>query len=512
MKTIEEEQTVHLTEYYNLLFRNKWIVILSVAVAIALALLYNSKLVPIYQATATLIIDKESVRSPITGQPDQYETYLSESMSFNTHFELIKSRSVLEQVVKDLKLNQVEKQQVKKEFIEINPIKRFLSRFASNILLLQKRKNTEPSEADPITGLAQSLKGMVEIEKVEDTRLLKINVSSPSPVRARDIANGLAQAYIDFNITNRMKSSKDTLSWLTDRVYETKKKLEDAEQEFLDYKQKSLLISVEDKQKVISQKITDFNDAYLQARNKRLELDAELEQLEKISQSNKNITLPRSLVQNEFISNLNSQLAQAELEFSRIAKVYKPKHSKYIQIQGQIDQARSKLKQEIRKELDNLKSEREVLLAKESVLQNTVADFEKEGMDTNKKEFQYGMLKRNVETNQQLYDVLLTRIKEADIVGNIDVSNIRLTEKAQLPTSPMGPDRKRNLILSIVLGLIIGIGISFSREYLDRSLRTEEDVRKYLDLPVLSVIPFAEKEQHQTNNQGSGSLGMEVKE
>ena len=114
-------------------------------------------------------------------------------------------------------------------------------------------------------------------------------------------------------------------------------------------------------------------------------------------------------------------------------------------------------------------------------------------METNKKELDYTILKRNVEMNQKLYDTILSRAKEADIIGNIDVSNIRITEKAVLPTFPVSPNKKRNVVLGIIIGLMIGIGISFLWEYLDRSLRTEEDVHRYLDLPVLSVIPIADQ-------------------
>jgi capsular polysaccharide biosynthesis protein len=95
--------------------------------------------------------------------------------------------------------------------------------------------------------------------------------------------------------------------------------------------------------------------------------------------------------------------------------------------------------------------------------------------------------------NQKMYDALLVRLKEVDITGNIDVSNVRITEKAQLPMHPVGPNKKRNLLLGAILGLMLGIGISFLWEYLDRSLRTEEDVEKYLGLPVLSIIPLATK-------------------
>ncbi|MFC1857296.1 GumC family protein, partial [Thermodesulfobacteriota bacterium] len=343
---------------------------------------------------------------------------------------------------------------------------------------------------------AQALKGMITIEKVEDTRLLKISVSSPSPVRARDVANAVGQAYIRFNVANRVKSSESTLSWLTSQLYDMKKNLEDAEQEFLEYKQQARLISVEDKQRVIGQKITDFNDAYLAARNKRLELDTKLNQLRRITESGKDIPMLSSLIDNPLLTQLHGQLVNAELEFSGLSRVYKSKHPKMIQINTQITQTRKKLTQELLKEVENLKVERAILLSREKALQRTIGDFEQEGMDYNKKELQYTILKRNVEMNQNIYDALLVRLKEADIKENIDVSNIRIAEDAQLPGSPVGPNTRRNILYGVILGLMIGVGISFLWEYLERTLRTEEDIQKYLDLSVLSIIPVAEKGKH----------------
>ncbi|MBW2175279.1 MAG: hypothetical protein JRF64_11980 [Deltaproteobacteria bacterium] len=98
--------------------------------------------------------------------------------------------------------------------------------------------------------------------------------------------------------------------------------------------------------------------------------------------------------------------------------------------------------------------------------------------------------------NQRLYDTILSRLKEVDITGNIDVGNIRITEKAVLPSAPASPSKRRNVTFGIVLGLMMGVGLSFLWEYLDRSIRTEDDIHRYLGVPILSVIPMAD--------QGSG--------
>jgi succinoglycan biosynthesis transport protein ExoP len=104
------------------------------------------------------------------------------------------------------------------------------------------------------------------------------------------------------------------------------------------------------------------------------------------------------------------------------------------------------------------------------------------------------MLQRNVETNRNLYNTLLSKLKETNINSNVDMSNIRITEKATTPRSPITLDSTRRVIKNILLGLVIGIALAFGREYLDQTLRTEEDVQRYLNLPVLSVIPKSEKQ------------------
>jgi len=87
----------------------------------------------------------------------------------------------------------------------------------------------------------------------------------------------------------------------------------------------------------------------------------------------------------------------------------------------------------------------------------------------------------------------VSRIKESNILQTANTDNIRLVETAQVPLGPVSPNKKRNLLLSIVLGLFAGCGLAFFFEYMDRTVRTEEDIHQHFNLPVLSVIPLAEK-------------------
>jgi len=487
MENQQPDISPHLAEYYYILSKHKWIIIGSSIIMVTLTMFFTFQMKPVYQATATLVIDKEQSKSPLTGERMDFESYVSQSLTFNTHFKLITSRQVLEEVIRRLKLDRQD------EDIEVGVFKEILAQVKENIRLLLDQEEKVLTPEEQLTGTVETLNENVDIEEVRDTRLLKISVEDHDPALAMDIANSLAAAYIEFNIGNRLKSSKNTLSWMSDQLYEMKKKLEDSEEAFLAYKQRENLFSVEGKQQSIAQKIADFNDAQLEARNKRLEVNAKLQQLKLSLASGVGQIDVRSLITNPRIDNLNTQLLDAEVELSRLGKVYKSKHPKIVQITTKIDKTKKKLIQEVRKELKSLEAEGAVLLAREKAMKKTIADFDQEALSTNRKELKYSIFQRSVTTNQKLYDTLLSKVEESNVVKDADVSNIRIVERAVRPLSPVKPKKKLNLALSIIFGLMTGVGLAFLLEYMDRSLRTEEDVQRYMDLSVLSVVPEADK-------------------
>ena len=486
----ETEQTTHLSEYYYIITKHKWLIITFLIAGITLAVLYNLWMKPVYRSTATLVMNKDQLRSPLTGETLLHESFISQSLAFNTHLTLLRSRPVLEDVIRELKLDQADSE----EDIETRPWTRIIAQFIKNLLLLTgQEKETPSSPQKDLNVLIGSLRGKISAGKVRDTLLLWISVEEHDPVKAKDVANALSRAYIKYDISNRLESSQNTVSWMSDQLYEMKKKLEDAEKEFWAYKQREKLFTLEGRQGLISAKIDTFNSAYIAARNKRLELDVKLGELKRISTTKGKVLHVRSLVDSPSISSLYNQLLSLEMELSRLSKVFKSKHPQITQMKSRMEKTRKKLEDELNKEVENLKSQRAVLLVREKALQKTRSNFENDALQTNRKELKYTILQRNVDTYNKLYNTLLSKVKQSDIAGNADVSNLRIAEKASVPGSPIRPRKKRNFMWGLILGLMTGLGLSFLWEYLDRSVRTEEDVRRYLGLPVLSVIPVAEK-------------------
>ena len=493
MNIEEDIKKIHLSDYFKIIVKRKSLIIIVLLISVSFALVQNYLAKPVYQATAKLVIDKEQTFSPITGERlNSYGGYMSESIIFNTHLKLIKSTPVLIELVKALKLDE------RKQEVTVSTYSRLKKQLKTNIKLILGKEQKEQQRQEVRSGdekiemLARGIGGAIVIMPVMDTHILTITARNTDPVLASEIANTLAKKYIEFDISSRLSSSKDNLEWMNKEMYSLKKRLEDDEAKFQEYKQLNKIFSVQGKQKVIDQKIQEFNTEYLEARNKRLELDAQLEQIRKLTSSGGSITHIRSLVNNSSIDTIYENITKLELERTRLSKVFKMKHPKMVQNAGEITRNKSKLKNELQKEVDNLESERSILEVKEKVMAANISQFEEDAVAVGGKELRYSMLQRNMITSQNLYDSFLTKVKNSGVTSNSESSNIRIVERSLVPRGAVSPNKKKNLLISIMFGLLGGIGMAFFLEYLDQSVRTEEDVQEYLNLPVLASIPVAD--------------------
>lgn len=449
------------------------------------AFLVNLYLPEVFQSTATVVIDKEMKISPLTGERRDFESDYLESFTFNTHFHLISSRPVLEMVIEDLDLDALDPETeiaTSAKWMIRNRIRKFFGKTG------EKPASSPEKEMDKRLGI---LKNNIHIEKVRNTRILLIHVTAKDKSLARDIANSLAENYILFNNKDRKNDFSQTMDRIRTEMDETRKALEEAELGFLEYKEKEKIFSAREKHRLILSKIDEFNNAYIRTRNERLELEEKLKLLSAY-QDQKKTTLSlyiRSLLASPSIDRIYDELLALEIEKSRLSEVFKEKHPTRIQVESKITKVRQKLETEIKKELTNLKARKTVLLAREKVLENTLEDVEEEALNLNRKELMYMILERKVDTSRKMYDILLSKLKEVDATRNINISNIRLKAPAPLPVSPAKPARLRNILLFSLLGLVTGISIVMTREYMDHSLRTEKEVERSLGLSVVSHIP-----------------------
>ncbi len=464
-------------------------ILIFLVVTISVTIFHSFMVQPVYQATSKMLIDKEQTQSPLTGKILEYFNFQSQVLAFNTHFTLMKSKPVILELIRKLKLNEEKGEEEPKA---TTPIKEMLSNMKSDLDQLLRKEQKQLSSEEKLDFLVRGIQEMISIQQTKDTRLVTISVKNTNPIQATTIANTLGKVYIEFDMNNRLDSSKNSMEWMTNELYDLKKRMEEDEQNLHDYKKMNKLFSVQGKQQVINQKIAEFNDAYLTARNKRLELDVKLNEIAKVTKSDGKLIHVRSIISNRDIDTVYNNITKLELETTRLSKVYKSKHPNVVQNAGEIAKNKKKLKAELEKELNNLKTERAVLLAGEKLMEKNIAEFEDDALDASGKELHFSILQRNMLTSQNLYDTLLSKVKESDILSSSGTSNIRMVELAGVPLNPVSPNKNKNILVAVLLGIFGGVVIAFFLEYLDQTVQTEEDIENYLELPVLSVIPIAD--------------------
>ena len=493
------EEEIHLSDYLDVVLNHKRLILAFLLLTVVATVVFTFSTKPVYQATSKLVIGLNKNVSPISGQAYSMESFYSEEKNFNTHFKLITSKPVLKLVAQEVDLSP------EVELESTNALVRYITRVKNNIKLIKtaikdfiKKLLPEPDQTledglidEAMDKTYRQLLSRIKVNPVEETRIMEVVAEDTDPQRARDIANAVAQKYIEFDLSTKLKSSTDKLNWMTNELYGVKKKLEDAEKEFIDYKQSEKMFSMEGKQNLITQKIASFNQNYLNIKNKKLEIDTKLQGFQAAIGNSADIMRIKSLVDDPIIKDLYSTLTSLEIERGHLSKVYKPRHPKIVEVRSKIADTSAKLRIELRKKMAAMKRERDILANQEQEIKKQIDEFENEAMQTSEKELAYNIYQRNVNTSQQLYDILLSQVKESNILQSSDASNLTIVETADLPEEPVKPNKKRNFLLSIVLGLFGGVGLAFFLEYLDQTIRNEEDAERLLGYPVIAVVPDA---------------------
>lgn len=473
-------------------------ILASLFILVTLVTVFSFTMTPVYKATARMVIDRETKKSPLTGERLDYESYVSENLTFQTHFKLIKSRLVLSKVYEVLNL---------KERMLEDSSQGMLGKLIGNIgknvkkvTLIFRGESSNPSGEegeDEVIDPVEILGDKIDIEQVRDTRLLTVSVQDDDPAMARAIANTVCEAYIEYNMDVRLDTTQRTLSWLGDQMGKMKQKLEESEARFLAFKEREKIFSITGKQRVHSQKIEEINTSYISTRANRMDVEARIGEMKKLLTGDQILEFPTAFARSELLTSLYQEQALLAIELKKNQDVYKSKHPKMVQITTKLEQIKSRFHTELQKVLLSLRSEYSVLAAREKALQEALEQYEKDALETNKKEAQYAILEREVNTNKELYDMMSTKLKESMISQGIETANIRLVEPASDPIRPFKPRKKLNILLGIIFGLMTGVGFAFFLEYLGQTVQNPEDIERHFKLPVLTVVYDVSKDKRR---------------
>lgn len=467
---------IDLREQLRLLQKRVWWIVGAVGATVALAVAYLAFTPRIYAATASIIIEFQAPR--VLGDNTEVvdfagSDYWSNKEFLETQYKVLSSREVLRRVVE----------------------KRGLDRDLEFLGLASVRDPERRAELLEQSDAVRILQKRMRVEPVKNSQLTQIVVEDVDPERAADLANTIVEAYIESNLDRRQEGTKAASQWLADQMLDLKSKLESSELALYTFRRDNdiLSTSIEDRQNIVSERINALSHSLTELMARRVQLEAALSEVERLRKSHQQDEFwalkLRRVAERPMIAELRKRYVELENQLAGMAERYLEKHPERVALDERMSTLRRQLHEEIENALDGMRSEHREVVETERQLEQMIAGLKQEAFELNKKEIDQRRLQREQENNERLYNLVLARLKDADLAVMLRSNNVRLLDAAVPPLDPIKPRIPLVLALSLMLGLFGGVGLVYLVELLDNTIKDEEETERLLQIPVLGMLP-----------------------
>jgi len=460
---VAEAQEINLRDYWERLLRRKGTV-LSVALGVfILGAFWTFIQKPVYTAKSTLLIEKEpNILS--------FEQVLQiESMRddfYQTQYRLLSGRGLADTVIERLRLYE------DPEFVG-SPEKR--------------KKPIDPNDHVFREGLVDGFLGRLSVRPVRLTRLVDVAFAARDPKLAADCVNELAAAFIDLNINMKYAATEQATTFLSEQIKGLQTEIEQKEKQLQGFEAEANIIALSDTETTVIDRLSQLNTALTEAQIERSQKQATWNGLKDVSPD----YVPEAIT-NPLIQRLREDYVRLKRETQKMEERFQPDYPELQRMKVELESARKSLEDETQNLIKGAYSEFQTALKTERSLETEFNDQKNEAFKMNSSAVLYNGLKVEIQNKKTLLDSLLRRESETGVEARLKglrTSNIRVVDRAREPVRPSSPNKKRNLILALILGLGGGVGLAFLFDFLDNSVKTSEDVERYAALPTLGVVP-----------------------
>jgi capsular exopolysaccharide synthesis family protein len=489
--SIAEE--VHLRDYIRILAKRKWLVITAFVLIVASTALFTFTMDPVYEATAKIVIEKENPN--VVSIEEVFALDAADSDYSQTQFEILQSRTVARKVIERLDLGNTEEFNPAPKDDAISTVKQALReaidsfKIAVRSILTPKDKLEQALAEESDSRLVDNFLSRLTIDPVRNSRVVNVRFKAKDPVLAARIADTVTQVFIELGLETKLMAVQDAVSWLSNRIQEERAKVEEAQMRFQKYKEENSIITnfSSGTEQVTQQKLAELNSKAIEAEAARVEAETRYNQTKGISSNS--LDSVAEILASPVIQSIKASEMSVQNSLAEMSKKYGANHPQIIAIKAELNELSKRKTAEVQKIVQSLKNNFELAMAKERSLKEALSSQEQGALSLSKKSIQYGVLQREAESAKEVYDLLVKRFKETTLTENMKTVNVRVVDKAETPTQPIKPRKAMNMLLALVLGITAGTGLAFFAEYLDNTLKTPDDVARFLHTPYLGMIP-----------------------
>ncbi len=466
-KYIVDEYEIDLREYMMILWHKKWLIIAFVVIAVLASYFLTSRMERIYQSSTMMMIQSES------GVDDLFSEQMSLGVSqgdklINTYSQIFKSRRILSQVINELNLVNI--------------------------------------EGEPIS--TSSLSRKISIQSHGDADLMSVQVEYNDPKLAKQIADTIVKIMQTEIKELNQASLNGASTFIDNQLEETKNRLLELENQLLEYRQENELLMPETQGQNLLNRFTDLKTKETEA--PLLEEDAQIalsEINQKLQGIDQKIISSESISRNPELNSIKSSLTSLYTQLEGLKTKYTAKHPEVQTVQAKINNLEKELNnktaeivsgrtetnnplyQQLNSKIINMEVQQVTASSQKEVYQNRIAEIQQQLDSYPESELAYFRLQREKNVAEDIYLLLRNRKEEINIQQAMQTSDIFVVDSAYLPVNPVSPNLRLNLAIAAVLAAMLAVFIIFLLEFMDDTIKTESDLEKASDLPVLGIIP-----------------------
>jgi succinoglycan biosynthesis transport protein ExoP len=467
----EIQEVPDLLEYWRIIQKRRATILTILFVVFTVGLVATLKGKPVYRGRGLVEIQTENPDVPTLQELFQVEN-ISDAY-LETQYRILESENLARRVIAQLKLGQT-------------------AEFGSSTLDLTENKQRVaargPNASDVDNEVLKKFQDRLAIEPLKRSHLVEISFESHDPRLAAQVVNTLADTYIQQNLEVRWDASRKASEWLSQQLLDMKAQLEKSEDDLQRYARDNGLLFLEtDKgitENIVTQRLRELQEELTKAQTDRYEKES----LYRLLEQGDFASLP-GVFDNKLMQDLTEKLAELERERSRLGAIFYGDYPQVKEIQSQIDETQEVLSAERDRAAQAITNDYHAAVKREEMVQRAFQEQQRQAGVVAEKSVEYNILRREADTNKQLYEGLLEKLKETGVSTSLKAANIRVVDPAYPPKKPVRPRILLNLSLALVFGLALGIGGAFLQDHLDDTFKTAEEIEHFLHLSVLASVP-----------------------
>jgi succinoglycan biosynthesis transport protein ExoP len=452
----------HLLDYFIILRKHQWLVLTFLLTVVTVVTIASFKMKPVYEAAARVEVDREAQNMLPFQDPNSYGEYVDMENYIETQSKILHSETLALLTIKALDLGRYPE-------------------FGGTANSLTWGHGAGASRRPAILG---AFLARLIVKRVPNSRLIEVQFEAEDPQLAAQVVNTHLQSYIEQNFRSKYDATTQASNWLSAELEELRIKVEKSEDARIAYERQNQIWQIDEKQDITTQKLADLSKAVTEAQT----VLAEKEALYRMAAAGNVDALPATR-ENLVIQDLLKRKTDLDVNYSEATHQYGPNYPKVLRLAAQQKELEEDLTKARKTVVEGVQQEFATARQRVELLQEALDKQKAEANDLAEKLVQYHILQHDAQSNKALYDGLLQKLKEAGITAGLRSSNIRVVDPALTPSSPTRPQKARNILLAILVGLVGGVGLALFREYLDNTVKSPDDIETLTGLPSLAVVP-----------------------